>query len=152
MPTSNLLLPDISFNNKIGMGSYTKLNLLLITIVSMFLMSFDSGSIKTTAPSDTFDYSVNDLSSFPLASSSATYLNLITNLSVENAATVNPHFNDKFDKLKKKYRRSIHSYAGIKHPVRQIEQRLQYISSNETYSKPHFLSHLQHFLFRLTPF
>jgi hypothetical protein len=135
------------------MGNFTKPGLLFFAILSMFLMSFNSESIKTATPSDAFDYSVNTVSLSSLASSSATDFNAITNIiSTETAASFNHGCKGKLEKLKKKYRRAIHTFSGIKQPVRQVELQLPSIYSKEIYTEPYFLSHLHRFLFRLTPF
>jgi hypothetical protein len=55
-------------------------------------------------------------------------------------------------RYKKNYKRTITSTPRIEPPVKEIDSVTAYIYAKETYSKPHFLSHLHHFLFRLTPF
>ncbi len=57
-----------------------------------------------------------------------------------------------FFKFRKKSKKLPSYSTRIKAPTREIDPITLCINSKETYSKPHFLSHLHHFLFRLTPF
>lgn len=58
----------------------------------------------------------------------------------------------KLARYKKYYKRTITSTPRLEPPVKEIDTVTAYIYAKETYSKPHFLSHLHRFLFRLTPF
>jgi hypothetical protein len=58
---------------------------------------------------------------------------------------------NKLVKYKKKFKRTSHVFPGIRPPVKEVTPGVFNISA-PIYSKPYFLSHLQHFLFRLTPF
>ena len=137
------------------MGSSTKFNLLLITIVSLFLMSFSSESIKTaTLPGEPY-FLPNNLSSPYYTSSVANHFNTFVNpLFSEQIASVKSRIDlqSKSVKYKTKCKRAVPSSAGLKQPVKVIDPSWLYLRSKETYSKPHFLSHLHRFLFRLTPF
>jgi len=55
-------------------------------------------------------------------------------------------------KIKKKYKRVHPASTTLRPPVRDIDIIPQNIYIKETYSKPHFISPLHRFLFRLTPF
>lgn len=61
-------------------------------------------------------------------------------------------FGKKLARYKKNYKRTITSTPRVEPPVKEIDSVTAYIYAKETYSKPHFLSHLHRFLFRLTPF
>jgi len=92
---------------------------------------------------------------FFVASHLATDFNTIVNSSsIEKVANRkdNHHVRNTLVKYKKKYKITTPVFAGLKQPVKDVDPLFLYICSKETYSKPHFLSHLHHFLFRLTPF
>ena len=55
-------------------------------------------------------------------------------------------------KLKKKHKRMLPASSTLRQPAREMDIIPQNIYLKETYSKPHFLSQLHRFLFRLTPF
>lgn len=67
-----------------------------------------------------------------------------------------PHYDYSFRKTvlkyKKKIKRAYTFSTRLKHPVKEIDIVAINIFTKESYSKPFFLSHLHHFLFRLTPF
>lgn len=52
---------------------------------------------------------------------------------------------------KRKYKRALTSSATFRQPVKEIIVSLP-IDGTESYTTPHFVSHLHRFLFRLTPF
>ncbi|WP_207494483.1 hypothetical protein [Aridibaculum aurantiacum] len=58
----------------------------------------------------------------------------------------------KVSKFKKKIKRASSAFSGFRQPVRDVESIYVLTRSTINYTKPHFLSHLHHFLFRLTPF
>jgi hypothetical protein len=53
---------------------------------------------------------------------------------------------------RKKLKRWIQLFSGIRPPVKDAEQSCFYLSLKHGYNTPYFLSHLHAFLFRLTPF
>ena len=55
-------------------------------------------------------------------------------------------------KYKKRFKRFYSFSTKLERPVKDIDLLPVNIFTKETYSKPHFLSHLHQFLFRLTPF
>ena len=57
-----------------------------------------------------------------------------------------------FVKYRKKFKRVYTSSVRLKPPVKDLDPLTVNIFTKESYSKPFFLSHLHHFLFRLTPF
>lgn len=61
-------------------------------------------------------------------------------------------FQKNIAKYKKKYKRINSSPTRLERPVRDVENAPVNIFTKDLYSKPHFLSHLHRFLFRLTPF
>jgi hypothetical protein len=62
------------------------------------------------------------------------------------------HVKDKVIKYRKKYKRTRNVLSAIKPPVKELPRLLFNIFPEDSYATPHFLSHLHHFLFRLTPF
>lgn len=60
-------------------------------------------------------------------------------------------FRNSYFKYKKKHKRVQQFSNKIKTPVK-IVTVFTPASEEETYTKPYFLSHLHHYLFRLTPF
>lgn len=135
------------------MGIFTKLHLLLITIVVATQISFGK-EINTSIP-PVFNLSLNNQTS--------AYSNILTNV-VDDNPILNPstlekivyakksvHFKQTLTKYKKKYRNTT-VFPGLKIPIKYLDEVSIFINSIITYSKPHFLTHLHHFLFRLTPF
>ena len=138
------------------MSRHTKFTLLFLSIFIVLGMSFTTKYILPDHPScahSNISYNSNTL----LSSLSAPVSEFGS--FVKAKYDVNPyifshgkHWRDKQFKFKKKFKRSLPAFSGINVPSRIIEPVPFNIFLKTSYSKPHFLSHLHHFLFRLTPF
>jgi hypothetical protein len=136
------------------MGSFTKLNLLFVVILSGFFMSFEKKdvgkSVATTSCSFLFSRHSPSAGLPPATNSQIQGEKLFPDqydLRQEVKKGLDSHF-----KYKKKLKRVRQAVTGVKLPVKYIEWLTFNILSKSSYNKPHFLSHLHHFLFRLTPF
>ena len=134
------------------MGNYTRTNLWLLSLV-MFLMSFTTKEISTDPSLAAAKTSLTlDAYSFELP----TVVNL---KEISNKAFTQffEHTHPTIIKSKpvkyKKYKRATtNSFSGINAPVKEIPALSFNIFWKDSYSKPHFLSHIHSFVFRLTPF
>lgn len=136
------------------MGSYTKLNLLLITIVAMCTVSFASESIKTSSP--VAAHHLFSIASYSYTASPPVVINYgITSDATFDKIDIHQNFlklKINYISCKKKFKRATQVLQGLKLPVKNLEDVAFNIYINPVYSRPHFLSHLHYFLFRLTPF
>ncbi|MDB5250515.1 MAG: hypothetical protein JWQ40_4909 [Segetibacter sp.] len=128
-----------------------RLYFMLLPFITVFLMSFEANGIKTGTP-DTFCISssshVSSVFSFPTEIETA-FRELKNNTDIETDVS---DVKKRQVKYKKKFKRSPQVSTGIRPPAKDLESADFDSSSKTPYSKPHFLSHLHHFLFRLTPF
>ncbi len=130
-------------------GSNLKRLYLLLPLITVFLMSFEHKSIKKEMSVDTCFPSVYLSSVFPFPLVIETGLREIDE-EVDSQTAVSGVKKGHI-KYKKKFKRPQVS-IGIRPPAKDIERVDFNSTSKPTYSKPYFLSHLHHFLFRLTPF
>lgn len=137
------------------MGNYTRINLLFVTILSVFFMSFTIKDVERPATSvDYHSSSFSIYSSFTTPGSCVDFQ--ISNNSYFQDYSDLRHeyrkgFNSQF-KYKKKLKRLQQSVTGLRLPVKYIEWSANDPSARCTYTKPHFLTPLHRYLFRLTPF
>jgi hypothetical protein len=135
------------------MTNFTRLILLFILIV-LSQSSFADGFLANTpSPLPKSSFTNVDLNSFT-TSPAINFRDFHNTLDVEKllSAKQDAQYKSKLKKYKKKFKRTLTFFPAIKPPVRDVDPVSIYINSKETYSKPHFLSLLQYFLFRLTPF
>lgn len=137
------------------MGNSTKSNLLFLFLV-VLLCSFTFKDTETRNPSSAPNSLSNSLTPFHTRSGSSVIQEETFNsaentlLTPESRGTL--HVKDKLIKYRKKYKRTSNVYSGIRPPSRVVSPVVFSLFSKETYTTPHFLSHLHHFLFRLKPF
>lgn len=128
--------------------------LLLLTILGLFLMSINK---KNTKDSSALSYNLySNLDNYDLKLKSfteaTTIFDIKTLITKDNLDFKKAHFKNKQFQYRKKYKRWLPGFTGFKPPVKYIQVTPFNIYLKANYSKPHFLSHLHHFLFRLTPF
>ena len=136
------------------MSKRTWLHLLLTGMVTL-LMSFSTEDKAISAlpdsdyyaaiienASDAFDLTISE--NFRFATNSV----LIYSFDEAN----DKELKTRLFKGKKKYKRILNNFSEVKSPVRDNPPVSFNIFWKDLYSKPHFLSHIHHFLFRLTPF
>ncbi len=136
------------------MGS-TKLNLLFLSMI-VSLMSFASNGLNADEPSRAYKYvqlATLDCPLFHLPS--ITDLRELANINLFQLVEKSPEtaFKSKLSKQTKKCKRIVNNiFLGLNPPVKEIDPFVFNIFWKDSYSKPHFLSHIHSFIFRLTPF
>lgn len=132
-----------------------RLSFLLIGMLIMSSFAFAGGSHmerqfwtnKAIAPS----LSKPDFRSFQQPANIDAFSKATTYKSSSNATHVT-HLNKKPARCKKLFKRTVNFPSSPAPPTKEIDNASHFIPTKEIYSKPYFLSHLHHFLFRLTPF
>jgi hypothetical protein len=137
------------------MDNSTKSNLLFFFLV-LFLFSFTPKDkeihVQSAAPNS---FSTSSISFYCLSGSSVLQqqtLNCAENIVLVARRQGNVHVKDKLIKYRKKYKRTSNVCSGIRPPAKDLSPLIFNLFTKESYTTPHFLSHLHHFLFRLTPF
>ncbi len=130
-------------------GSNLKKLYLFLPLITVFLMSFEHKSIKTERPVESCFSSSDVCSIFSFPPAMDTSFREIGG--DPDAETVVSNVKKGHVKYKKKFKRPQVS-TGVRPPAKDLERVDFDPSSKISYSKPYFLSHLHHFLFRLTPF
>jgi hypothetical protein len=138
------------------MISYTKFNLLLITILALMSLSVKASDIKTSSLSAACNIfsSVHHFSPETLSTPRAAHENFgaKNNIEINEIAPKQIGQNHHLTGYRKKFKRTSNVFSGIKPPVKDLPPLAFNVPANTIYNKPHFLSHLHRFLFRLTPF
>ena len=136
------------------MGS-TKLNLLFLSMI-VSLMSFASNGLNADEPSRAYKYVQLATLYCPLFHfPSITDLRELANINLFQLVEKSPEtaFKSKLSKQTKKCKRIVNNiFLGLNPPVKEIDPFVFNIFWKDSYSKPHFLSHIHSFIFRLTPF
>jgi hypothetical protein len=139
-----------------GMISYTRFHLLLINILALMSLSVKGSDIKTSSLSaacNTFS-AVLHFSRETLSPPRGERDNFATrnNIECNEIASKQIGQNYHLTGYRKKFKRTSNAFSGIKPPIKDLSPVAFNLSSNATYNRPYFLSHLHHFLFLLTPF
>ena len=136
------------------MKKFTKFCLLFLSLTVLSLVSSATSDIAVSA-STNFSSAITGGSPFSFFTTTINEFTLLRNpLSIEDTygSNTNVHGRVKLLHYKKKYKRIVSSYPDLKTPVKYLDIVPRSKNAKPTYSKPHFLSQLHHFLFRLTPF
>jgi len=134
------------------MRNFTKFGLLFFCIMALFLLSFRYDNRNENCCVQQNTSASPYFSSFSFSSKTGLY-----DLVKTGSSPILFHSHkylqseSKLVKYKKKFKRTSHVFPGIRPPVKQVPP-VVFDSSAPVYSKPYFLSQLQYFLFRLTPF
>jgi len=138
------------------MISYTRFNLLLITILALMSLSVRGADIKTSSLSAACNIfsSVHHFSPETISTPAANHENfgVRNNIEFNEIATKQIRQNYHLTGYRKKFKRTSNVFSGIKPPIKDLSPVAFNVSSKITYNRPHFLSLLHRFLFRLTPF
>lgn len=137
------------------MGNSTKSGLLfffMVVFLSSFSLKNKEMQIKPPAPNS---LSASTISFHSISNGSLIYG--VATFSAEETVfskktPLNQHVKNKLIKYRKKFKRTSNIYSGIRPPSKELPPGTFNLFSKVTYTRPHFLSHLHHFLFRLTPF
>ena len=138
------------------MISYTRFNLLLITILALMSLSVKGADIKTSSLSAARNIvsTVHHFSPESVSTPLSEYENFAArnNIEFDEVAPKQIAQNYHLTGYRKKFKRTSNVFSGIKPPIKDLSPVAFNVSSNITYNRPYFLSHLHRFLFRLTPF
>jgi hypothetical protein len=134
------------------MRNFTKFNILSLCILALFLLSF-----RYDNRNENCFLHKNTSASLYFSSFSFPYKTVLSDVVKTGSSPILFHSHkylqaeSKLVKYKKKFKRTSHVFPGIRPPVKEVPP-VVFNSSTPVYSKPYFLSQLQYFLFRLTPF
>lgn len=136
------------------MSNSTRINLLFLFLV-VFLLSFTARKNETPLPVAAY---ISHFSNFILPNTFASppvkdfaKIQLLTQFDLDGVQK-NVHYKSKQVKYRKKFKRTSNVISGLRPPIKEAPAVIFNLFAKAGYSKPHFLSHLHHFLFRLTPF